>query len=81
MQPDEEAVYNLCTEVLTTKHASDAAFQAAKEKFGERGVVDMLARGRLLPVRFDAAERRRLPAARWRPAGAQATALITKCLD
>jgi 4-carboxymuconolactone decarboxylase len=42
MQPDEEAVYNLCTEVLTTKHASDAAFQAAKEKFGERGVVDIL---------------------------------------
>jgi len=42
MQPDEEAVYNFCTEVLTTKHASDAAFQAAKDKFGERGVVDML---------------------------------------
>ncbi len=25
-----------------TKQASDAAFQAAKDKFGERGVVDML---------------------------------------
>ena len=43
MQPDEEAVYNLCTEVLTTRHVNDAAFNAAKEKFGERGVVDMLA--------------------------------------
>jgi len=43
MQPDEEAVYNFCTEVLTTKHASDRAFDAAKEKFGERGVVDLLA--------------------------------------
>jgi 4-carboxymuconolactone decarboxylase len=43
MQPDEAAVYDFCTEVLHTKHASDAAFQAAKEKFGERGVVDMLA--------------------------------------
>jgi 4-carboxymuconolactone decarboxylase len=42
MQPDEEVVYNFCTEVLTTKHASDANFHAAKEKFGERGVVDML---------------------------------------
>jgi 4-carboxymuconolactone decarboxylase len=42
MQPDEAAVYNFCTEVLNTKHAGDAAFQAAKEKFGERGVVDML---------------------------------------
>jgi 4-carboxymuconolactone decarboxylase len=43
MQPDEEAVYNFCHEVLTTKHAGDAVFQAAKDKFGERGVVDMLA--------------------------------------
>ena len=42
MAPDEEAVYNFCTEVLTTKHASDAVFHAAKDKFGERGVVDML---------------------------------------
>jgi 4-carboxymuconolactone decarboxylase len=42
MQADEETVYNFCTEVLTTKHAGDASFQAAKEKFGERGVVDML---------------------------------------
>lgn len=42
LSPDEEAVYNFCTEVLTTKHASDAVFQAAKEKFGERGVVDMM---------------------------------------
>jgi 4-carboxymuconolactone decarboxylase len=43
MQPDEEAVYNFCTEVLNTKQASDQVFQAAKEKFGERGVVDMMA--------------------------------------
>jgi len=42
MQPDEEAVYNFCTEVLSTKQASDAVFHAAVEKFGERGVVDIL---------------------------------------
>jgi 4-carboxymuconolactone decarboxylase len=42
MQPDEDVVYNFCTGVLATKQSSDAAFQAAKEKFGERGVVDML---------------------------------------
>ncbi|MGB6941888.1 MAG: carboxymuconolactone decarboxylase family protein [Bryobacteraceae bacterium] len=42
MKANEEAVYNFCTEVLTTHHASDAAFQAAKQHFGERGVVDML---------------------------------------
>jgi len=42
MQPDEDAVYNFCTEILNTKHVSDATFQAAKEKFGERGVVDIV---------------------------------------
>lgn len=42
MQPDEEAVYNFCTEVLTTQHASDAVFHAAKDKFGEQGVVDLM---------------------------------------
>ena len=42
MQADEEVVYNFCTEVLNTRQASDAAFQAVKEKFGERGVVDLM---------------------------------------
>jgi 4-carboxymuconolactone decarboxylase len=42
MQKDEEAVYNFCTEMLQTKQASDATFQAAKAQFGERGVVDMI---------------------------------------
>ncbi|HEX5230290.1 MAG TPA: carboxymuconolactone decarboxylase family protein [Bryobacteraceae bacterium] len=42
MQPDEEAVYNFCTELLKTHHVGDATFKAAKDKFGERGVVDMI---------------------------------------
>jgi 4-carboxymuconolactone decarboxylase len=42
MQPDEEAVYNFTTELLDTKQVSDATFAAAKEKFGERGVVDLV---------------------------------------
>jgi 4-carboxymuconolactone decarboxylase len=42
MKPDEEAVYNFCTELLNTKHVSDPVFNAAVEKFGERGVVDMI---------------------------------------
>jgi len=42
MQPDEEAVYNFATELLNTRQVSDAAFQAVKEKFGERGVVDLI---------------------------------------
>ena len=42
MAADEEAVYNFCTELLTNKQVSDQTFQAAKEKFGERGVVDLI---------------------------------------
>jgi 4-carboxymuconolactone decarboxylase len=42
MTPDEAAVYDFCHELLYTKAVSDAAFAAAKEKFGERGVVDLI---------------------------------------
>jgi 4-carboxymuconolactone decarboxylase len=42
MAADEEAVYNFCTELLTSKQVSDQTFQATKEKFGERGVVDLI---------------------------------------
>jgi len=42
MARDEEAVYNFCTEVLNTKHASDATFAAAKALLGEKGVVDLM---------------------------------------
>jgi 4-carboxymuconolactone decarboxylase len=42
MQPDEEVIYNFCTELLTNKQVSDQTFQATKEKFGERGVVDLI---------------------------------------
>jgi 4-carboxymuconolactone decarboxylase len=42
MQPDERAVYDFCTELLTNKQVSDRTFQAAKDRFGERGVVDLI---------------------------------------
>jgi 4-carboxymuconolactone decarboxylase len=42
MAPDEEAVYNFCTELLTTKQVSDATFAAARDRFGERGIVDLI---------------------------------------
>ena len=42
MNPEEEAVYTFCTELLTTKQVSDRTFQATKEKFGERGIVDLI---------------------------------------
>ena len=43
MQKDEEAVYNFVSELLNTKQVSDATFTAAKNAFGERGVVDIIA--------------------------------------
>jgi 4-carboxymuconolactone decarboxylase len=42
MAPDEETVYNFVNELLTTKQVSDATFNAAKDRFGERGVVDLI---------------------------------------
>jgi 4-carboxymuconolactone decarboxylase len=42
MQKEEEAVYNFCTELLNTKHVSDATFAAAKDAVGEKGVVDLM---------------------------------------
>lgn len=43
MPPDEEVVYNFCTEMLNTKQVSDKNFEAAKGKLGEQGVVDLVA--------------------------------------
>ena len=43
MQKDEEAVYNFVSELLNTKQVSDTAFAAAKNVFGEKGVVDIIA--------------------------------------
>jgi 4-carboxymuconolactone decarboxylase len=42
MQPDEEAVYNFASELLETKNVSDAKFKAVVDKFGEKGVVDII---------------------------------------
>ena len=42
MQPEETILYNFCDELLKKKHVSDATFQAAVNKFGERGVVDAI---------------------------------------
>jgi len=42
MSKEEDAVYTFCTELLNTKHVSDATFAAAKNAFGEKGVVDLM---------------------------------------
>jgi 4-carboxymuconolactone decarboxylase len=42
MDADERIVYDFCSEMLTSKQVSDATFKAAKDRFGERGVVDLI---------------------------------------
>src|SRR5262245_1449392 len=42
MDADETIIYNFATELLNTKQVSDPVFQAVKDKFGERGVVDLI---------------------------------------
>jgi 4-carboxymuconolactone decarboxylase len=42
MDADEAAVYDFCHELLYTREVSDKAFAAAKDKFGERGIVDLI---------------------------------------
>jgi 4-carboxymuconolactone decarboxylase len=42
MEPDQEAVYNFCTEFFKTKQVSDATFRALKDQIGERGIVEVI---------------------------------------
>jgi len=42
MDADEAAVYDFCRELHETKNVSDAAWNAALERFGERGVIDLI---------------------------------------
>lgn len=42
LDPDEETIYNFCDELLNTRRVTDATFLRAKEKYGERGVVDLI---------------------------------------
>lgn len=42
MDGDVATAYNFITELLRTKQVSDAAFGAAKARFGEKGVVDII---------------------------------------
>ncbi len=43
MKDDEAIVYQFCKELHETKRVSDATFKAMADKFGERGVIDLIA--------------------------------------
>jgi 4-carboxymuconolactone decarboxylase len=42
MPPEMEVAYSFIYELLTTHQVTDATFKAAKDKYGERGIVDMV---------------------------------------
>jgi 4-carboxymuconolactone decarboxylase len=42
MNGDETIVYQFCTEIHENKSVSDATYAAVVEKFGERGVMDLI---------------------------------------
>ena len=42
MKEDEAAIYQFCKELHETKAVSDAAFKAVADRFGERGVIDLI---------------------------------------
>ena len=43
MPPEEAAVYDFITELMTKHEVSDATFNRARELFGEQQVVDLTA--------------------------------------
>jgi 4-carboxymuconolactone decarboxylase len=43
MDADQATVWQFCTELHRTKQVSDATYAAARERFGERGVIDLIA--------------------------------------
>ena len=42
MPPEMEVAYNFIDELLTTHQVSDATFKAARDRYGEKGIVDMI---------------------------------------
>ena len=42
MKDDEAVVYHFCKELHENKAVSDATFKAVVDKFGERGVIDLI---------------------------------------
>jgi 4-carboxymuconolactone decarboxylase len=42
MKEDEAAIYQFCKELHETKGVSDTTFKAVADRFGERGVIDLI---------------------------------------
>jgi 4-carboxymuconolactone decarboxylase len=42
MSAEETAIYDFASELLETREVSDASFAAVRDRFGEKGVVDLI---------------------------------------
>jgi 4-carboxymuconolactone decarboxylase len=42
MKEDETTLYDFCTELYRDKNVGDATFRTALDKFGERGIMDLI---------------------------------------
>ncbi len=42
MAPDEELIYEFCTELLRNHSVSDATYARAVQRFGEQGMIEMV---------------------------------------
>jgi 4-carboxymuconolactone decarboxylase len=76
MKHDEEVVYNFSDELLTNKHASDAAWNALVDQFGEKGAVDLMGNLGYFNYGGDDGECRPVPVARWSPHTASASEVV-----
>jgi len=43
MSDDERIVYDFCTELFRDRAVSDPSFKAARDRFGEQGIIDLIA--------------------------------------
>lgn len=43
MSDDERVVYDFCTELFRDRAVSDSSFKAALDRFGEQGIIDLIA--------------------------------------
>ena len=43
MDADQALVWEFCTELHKTKQVSDATYAATKDRFGQRGIIDLIA--------------------------------------
>jgi len=43
MSDDQRVVYDFCSELFRDRAVSDAAFKAVADRFGDQGVIDLIA--------------------------------------